>query len=122
MKFGKIRETAILTVGITVGLAGCRSAPILTAQQAKGKHLYDSGCAHCHEENDLNLKKVPPNLHGIFSKDKLPGGETATDAEVEHVLMTGKGKMPSFAYQMSKKQMEALLAYLHTGMQDEHQP
>ena len=27
--------------------------------------------------------------------------------------------MPSFAYQLTKEQMAALLAYLHTGMRDE---
>ena len=36
--------------------------------------------------------------------------------------MTGKGMMPSFAYQMSKEQMQGLLAYLHTGLQDENHP
>ena len=84
--------------------------------------MYDAGCAHCHEENDLHLKKVPPNLHGLFSHGTLPDGEPATDAEVEHVLATGKGMMPPFAYQMSREQMDALVAYLHTGMRDESNP
>ena len=101
-------------------LAGCHVQPALTSQQIEGKHLYDVGCAHCHEENDLHLKKVPPNLHGVFSRAKLPSGAPATDAEVEHVIMTGKGMMPSFAYQMTSEQVAALLAYLHTGMRDEH--
>jgi mono/diheme cytochrome c family protein len=95
---------------------GCRSAPKLTDQQAEGRHLYDVGCAHCHEQNDLHLKKVPPSLHGLFGRSTLPDGEPATDAEVEQVLMTGKGMMPSFAYQMSKEQMDAVVAYLHTGL------
>lgn len=103
-------------------LAGCHVQPALTPQQAEGKRLYDAGCAHCHEENDLHLKKIPPNLHGVFSRATLPSGAPATDAEVEHVMMAGKGMMPSFAYQMTNEQVAALLAYLHTGMQDEHQP
>jgi mono/diheme cytochrome c family protein len=103
-------------------VAGCHTQPALTPQQAEGKRLYDDGCAHCHEQNDLHLKKIPPDLHGLFAKDKLPGGEPVTDAEVEHFLMTGKGMMPSFAYQMTKEQMEALLAYLHTGLHDEKNP
>ena len=115
-------------VGVSVGIvavltflmAGCRPEPQLTAQQTAGKHVYEVGCAHCHEENDLHLKKVPPNLHGLFSKDKLPDGQPATDAEVERVLMTGKGMMPSFAYQLTKEQITNLLAYLHTGMRDQH--
>jgi mono/diheme cytochrome c family protein len=103
-------------------LAGCHVQPALTPQQAEGKHLYDVGCAHCHEENDLHLKKTPPNLHGLFNRATLPSGAPATDAEVEHVMMTGKGMMPSFAYQMTTEQIAALLAYLRTGMRDEHQP
>jgi mono/diheme cytochrome c family protein len=93
-------------------LGGCRSRPSLTAQQAEGQHVYEIGCAHCHEQNDLHLKSVPPDLHGLFSRNTLPDGEPATDAEVEHVLMTGKGLMPSFAYQLTREQMAALIAYL----------
>jgi mono/diheme cytochrome c family protein len=88
-------------------------------EQGQGKKVYEAGCAHCHELNDLELKKAPPNLHGVFERATLPSGAPATDAEVERVVMTGKGKMPSFAYQMSKEQMAGLLAYLHTGMKDE---
>jgi mono/diheme cytochrome c family protein len=110
---------AVLAAAIAASLAGCRSAPKLTAQQAEGKHLYDVGCAHCHEENDLHLKKVPPNLHGLFSRNTLPDGEPAKDAQLEQVLLTGKGMMPSFAYQMSKEQMDAVVDYLHTGLRDQ---
>jgi mono/diheme cytochrome c family protein len=101
---------------------GCHVRAALTPQQEEGKRLYDTGCAHCHEENDLHLKKVPPNLHGLFNHATLPDGAPATDAEVERILMTGKGMMPSFAYQMTQEQREALLAYLHTGMRDEQRP
>ncbi|MFZ0340498.1 MAG: cytochrome c [Terracidiphilus sp.] len=94
-------------------LAGCHTPPSLTPQQAEGKRLFDTGCAHCHEQNDLRLKKVPPNLHGLFNHAALPDGDPATDAEVERILMSGKGMMPSFAYQMTKEQMDAVLAYLH---------
>ena len=84
--------------------------------------MYDVACAHCHEENDLHLKKAPPNLHGLFNRSTLPDGAPATDAEVEHLILTGKGTMPSFAYQMSRAQMTALLAYLHAGLHDEPNP
>jgi mono/diheme cytochrome c family protein len=113
---------AIYSFAVVTLLAGCHASPSLTSQQAEGKRLYDAGCAHCHEENDLRLKKVPPNLHGLFSHQTLPDGTPATDAEVEQVLQTGKGMMPSFAYQMTREQTDALLAYLHTGMRDERNP
>jgi mono/diheme cytochrome c family protein len=100
-------------------LAGCHSMPKLTPQQAEGEHLYDVRCAHCHEENDLALKKVPPDLHGLFGKNTLPSGSPATDSEVERVVLAGKGMMPSFAGRFTQEQMSDLLAYLHTGIQDQ---
>lgn len=81
--------------------------------------MYDVGCAHCHEQNDLHLKKVPPNLHGLFNRSNLPDGEPATDNQVARVVLTGKGMMPSFAYQITKPQLDALIAYLHTGLRDQ---
>lgn len=73
-------------------------------------------CAHCHQDNDLNLKKVPPDLHGVFTRAKLPSGVPATDADVQRVVLAGKGMMPSFAGRFTDQQMAALLAYLHTGL------
>ena len=104
---------AIFPVAVATLLAGCHSAPRLTPQQAEGERLYDVGCAHCHEDNDLHLKKAPPNLHGLFSRQTLADGAPATEAEVERLLLAGKGKMPSFAYQMTKQQIDAVVAYLH---------
>jgi mono/diheme cytochrome c family protein len=75
-------------------------------------------CAHCHEDNDLGLKKVPPNLHGVFKHTTLPSGAPASDAEVERVVLTGKGLMPSFAGRFTKDQLDALVSYMHTGMRD----
>jgi len=104
---------ALFPVVVTTLLAGCHSVKNLTPQQAQGQRLYEAGCAHCHEQNDLHLRKVPPNLRGVFSRKTLPDGAPATDAEVERVLLAGKGMMPSFAYQMTQQQMDALLDYLH---------
>ena len=107
----------LLTLTTGVGwIGGCRSVPTLTDQEAAGKHLYLGRCAHCHEDNDLALKKVPPNLHGIFESATLPSGASATDQEVERVVLSGKGMMPSFAGRFTGEQMAALLAYLHTGL------
>lgn len=120
MEIQKFRGAAAVAIAVVAAIAGCRPAPKLTPEQAAGKQIYDVGCAHCHELNDLHLKKVPPSLHGLFDRSTLPDGEPATDAEVAQVLMTGKGMMPSFAYQMTRKQMEAVVAYLHTGLRDQH--
>ena len=102
-----------MTASLGMGLAGCRSVPSLTPQEAEGKHLYQVRCAHCHEDNDLALKKVPPDLHGIFGRKTLPSGAPATDAAVWQNVLTGKGMMPAFAGRFTEEQMGALLAYLH---------
>ncbi len=99
-----------------LSLTGCHRAPSLTPQEAEGKHLYEVRCAHCHEDNDLALKKVPPDLHGVFSRTTLPGGAPATDAAVRQNVLAGKEMMPGFAGRFSDEQMAALVAYLHTGL------
>jgi mono/diheme cytochrome c family protein len=105
-----------MAVGTIVSLAGCRSAPPLTPQEAAGKHLYQARCAHCHEENDLALKKVPPELSGLFDRKTLPSGAPATDAAVRQNVLAGKGMMPGFNGRFTEEQMEALILYLHTGL------
>jgi mono/diheme cytochrome c family protein len=104
------------TAGLWLGGAvGCGPKP-LSKQQMMGLALYQQRCAHCHEENDLALKKVPPDLHGVFDRKTLPSGAPATDSAVRSNILTGRGMMPSFAGRFDDAQMAALLAYLHTGM------
>ncbi|WP_082661637.1 c-type cytochrome [Terracidiphilus gabretensis] len=98
-------------------LTGCRSHPQLTLQQAGGQNLYQERCVHCHEENDLALKPPPPSLSNLFRHSTLPSGAPATDAQVIRTVLGGKNKMPSFAGRFTEEQMDALLAYLHTGIQ-----
>ncbi len=101
--------------GCAIAVAGCGPAP-LTKQQLEGLALYNERCAHCHEDNDLALKKAPPSLHGLFNHANLPSGIPATDAAVEHNILAGRGMMPGFAGRFDQEQMAALLAYLHTGL------
>jgi mono/diheme cytochrome c family protein len=115
------RRTDLLFCGSLSLLAlaaavGCHSTPPLTPQQIEGKHLYEVRCAHCHEENDLNLQKAPPDLRGLFGRPTLPSGAPATDLAVRQTVLSGKGMMPAFAGRFTDEQMTALLAYLHTGL------
>jgi mono/diheme cytochrome c family protein len=97
-------------------LAGCRDSSPFSPQEAEGKRLYSARCAHCHEENDLQLKKVPPDLHSLFDRATLPSGAPASDPEIRRVVLAGMGMMPSFAGRFTDQQMSDLLAYLHTGL------
>jgi len=105
-----------LAAAAVILLNACHSTPALTDQEVAGKHLYDGRCAHCHEDNDLQLKKVPPDLHRLFGRSTLPSGAPADDAAVKHVVLAGKGMMPAFTGRFNDEQMAALLAYLHTGL------
>jgi mono/diheme cytochrome c family protein len=105
-----------IVVSLGAGLAGCHAKQALTPQEAEGKHLYLVRCAHCHEENDLALKKVPPDLHGLFKQTALSSGTLASDGQVRRVVLGGKGMMPAFTGRFTEEQMVALLAYLHTGL------
>lgn len=107
---------AALVFAIVSILAGCHALSPLTPQQAEGERLYDTRCAHCHEDNDLGLKKVPPNLHGVFRRATLPSGLAATDQVVAREILSGRGMMPSFAGRFTDERMAALLAYMHTDM------
>lgn len=113
---GWVVAVAGIAAGLCVYQAGCHSVPSLTSQEAEGKQLYEGRCAHCHRDNDMELKKVPPDLHGIFDRKTLPSGAPATDAAVRQTVLGGKGMMPSFASRFSQEQINALLAYLHTGL------
>lgn len=113
---GKLLRLFCLATGLSTGLVGCRRQQSLTPQEAEGKHLYSVRCAHCHEDNDLALNKVPPDLHDVFTRATLPSGASATDQEVKRVVLSGKGMMPSFAGRFTEEQMNDLLAYLHTGL------
>ncbi len=106
----------LFIAGAILSFSGCNRTPRLTPQEAEGKQLYQVRCAHCHEDNDLALKKVPPDLHGVFSRSTLPSGSPASDAQVRQVVLGGKGMMPAFTGRFDDTQMSALLAYLHTGL------
>lgn len=112
---GHLAALAAIGLGVLVE-SSCHFAAPLTPQESEGKHLYQVRCAHCHEDNDLALKKVPPDLHGLFRRSTLPSGAPATDAVVQSIVLSGKNLMPGFAGRFTQEQMEALLAYLHTGL------
>lgn len=114
--YGWALVCAWIAVGLGILFAGCHQVTALTKQEAEGKRLYAGRCAHCHEDNDLALQKIPPDLHRFFGRKMLPSGAPATDAAVRQNVIVGKGMMPGFAGRFSDEQMAALLAYLHTGL------
>ncbi|MES2221274.1 MAG: cytochrome c [Acidobacteriota bacterium] len=90
-----------------------KSSGQLTPKQAQGQAIFQSNCAACHN-SDSNQKLVGPGLRGLFHKPHLPSGAPATDAQVRRTILHGKNVMPPFADVLNDKQVNDLLAYLHT--------
>ena len=85
----------------------------LTAPQAAGRRVYDLQCLGCHAAYSRSGKNGP-SLKGIFSKTYFPSGTPANDDRMTDIILLGRPMMPAFRGQLTKQQLEDLLAYLHT--------
>jgi mono/diheme cytochrome c family protein len=99
----------ILTSGCTQQSSATASDP-----SSHGHDLYQLHCQECHEGANLNLKKQPPKLNGLFQAKALPSGEAATDEQVRKTIIEGRGIMPAFDQRLSDKEIDDLVKYLHT--------
>jgi mono/diheme cytochrome c family protein len=113
-----VLAAALLGVVFAVGCS--RSGPPksdaelgLTAQQAEGRRVYNSHCLACHEAYSKSGKNGP-SLMGVFKKQYFPSGTPANDERMRDVILLGRPMMPAFRGQLTTKQMDDLLAYLHT--------
>ncbi len=79
----------------------------------RGHELFQQNCAMCHEASNLDLKKQPPKLEGLFQRKALPSGAPATDAQVRKTIINGIGTMPSFQGRLSDEDVNNLVEYLH---------
>src|SRR5579863_2040258 len=86
----------------------------LNSQQAAGRKIYDAECARCHEPYWTRGKKGP-GLKGMFQNKYLPlSGLPANDERVSDIVRLGRKEMPAYSQKLSDKEIQDLLAYLHT--------
>jgi mono/diheme cytochrome c family protein len=86
----------------------------LNPQQAAGRKIYDAECARCHEPYSTRGKKGP-GLKGVFRGQYLPqSGLPANDERVSDIIRLGRKDMPGYGQKLSEKEIQDLLAYLHT--------
>lgn len=82
---------------------------------ARGSDLFEMHCSGCHSRRRLDLGKAPPDLHGVFDRQFLPSGRSATDDLVRSTILTGRsGIMPSFEGSLSEENIDDIILYLHT--------
>jgi len=85
----------------------------LSPQQAAGRRVYDTHCLLCHAAYSGSGKNGP-SLKGTFRKPYMPSGTPANDDRMKDVILLGRPMMPAFRNQLSEKELQDLLAYLHT--------
>jgi mono/diheme cytochrome c family protein len=102
---------------LAVGLALTVTAPFAIAAKgdgdaAKGKALFETKCAICHNA-DSKEKKIGPGLQGL--KDgKLPSGKDATYENILDNLNKGGGGMPAFEKLLTPEEKDHVIAYAMT--------
>ena len=114
----RVRRIALTSL-LAISLGGCSrlgssSGGHPPQDQPRGKQLYDQFCAMCHDATELHLLKDPPKLDGLFQKQTLPSGASATDKQVRNTILRGRGIMPPFEQNLDSEDLNDLLCYLHT--------
>ena len=108
-------------VVVLISLTGCTAerrksdAELgLNPPQAAGRRVFDDRCARCHEAYSSRGKKGP-GLAGLFNQQYLSkSGLPANDEQVGDIIRDGRTDMPAYGDVLTQKQMEDLMAYLHT--------
>jgi mono/diheme cytochrome c family protein len=104
-----------------LNLAGCETerrksdAELgLNSQQVAGRRIYDNYCDRCHDAYSSRSRRGP-SLEHMFKKQYLAeSGLPANDDRVTDIILMGRDKMPGFGQALNRRQVEDLLAYLHT--------
>jgi mono/diheme cytochrome c family protein len=103
---------------LTAGVAGCHKGPgpkpldQLTAGQQHGHQVFAAQCSMCHYDREDTARKGPA-LIGLFRKQYLPSGRTASDDNVTSTIQHGRGMMPAQPF-LQGDDLNDLLAYLHS--------
>ena len=85
----------------------------LSPQELAGHQVFMAQCSHCHYANS-ERGLHGPGLLGLFRQSYLPSGMAANDERVTSIILHGHGMMPAMADRLDNKQLQDLLAYLHT--------
>jgi mono/diheme cytochrome c family protein len=85
----------------------------LNAQQASGRRVYQIYCAVCHKAYSSGPLKGP-SMKGLYKKPYFPSGLSATDEHAGQVILHGLRMMPAMNSSLSDRQVQDVIAYLHT--------
>lgn len=115
----RIRSLLIISIAACLLATGCKTLPpgkplsSLTPEEARGRAVFVSACARCHNAYSTEALHGP-SLYGVFRKPYLPSGAPARDDRVMEVVLHGRNMMPPSGGDLSQQQLQDLLRYLHT--------
>ena len=82
--------------------------------EGRGKTVFAQNCSGCHF-SDSREAKVGPGLAGLFDRETLPvSGRPVSEETVRHQFEDPYKNMPRLADDLSKQQIEDVIAYLKT--------
>ena len=82
------------------------------AFQEVGQQVYANSCAACHQSGGEGIEGVYPTLVGSEVVVGDPEG-------VVHILLNGRGGMPSFSSDLSNEEIAAVISYVRTSWGNE---
>ena len=85
----------------------------LTPEQARGRRSFNARCANCHEAY-LDKPRNGPSLKDVYKNKYLSSGAPANDERVRDAILLGRPNMPGYRGVMDEREMEDMMAYLHT--------
>jgi len=117
MNFLKIGSVLVALFALSMVVSGA-AAPQAKGDAAKGKETFEANCSICHNA-DSEEEKVGPGLKNLFKKPphKMADGtehKEHTDAMIRKQIKEGSSAMPPVGASFSDKEVDDLLAYLHT--------
>lgn len=117
MQARKQRTLSLVTLSLLASLAfasGCKRESKHKTPLQRGHWLYTTRCAHCHGaygKGDGRRMRGPAQPRDL-ADPKLY--ETLDNAAIKRVVREGKGEMPGFGEWIKDKELDDLIAYLHT--------
>lgn len=105
-----ICRVATVCFVLAAGVAAAAAQPFpaadtLTAQQIRGRNLFNQSCMVCH----VKLQITSPTKYGPDLSSDVLGGRAEL---MRDVITNGTPNMPAFKYHFEPDQIDAIVAYL----------